>query len=188
MPQSAATPTSALERLPAITTASQSTPPQLATASHRQRHSPSRTRACSDGAYVAAGSVITDNVPAEALGIARGRPVQQARLGRRPPQGIAARRKSKPKSRPSDPPRRASKSRSRSNPPGHKTPLAKFATRRNPAPTVRARRPQSAMNLSPVLSGWLASRPFRSFRTCAGRRITVVVPFHDIYLLSESPL
>jgi bifunctional UDP-N-acetylglucosamine pyrophosphorylase/glucosamine-1-phosphate N-acetyltransferase len=69
-----------------------------------------------DGAYVAAGSVITDNVPAEALGIARGR--QSNKLG-----WAAARRKelqraakSKPKSRPSDPPRRASKSRSRSKP------------------------------------------------------------------------
>ncbi len=43
-----------------------------------------------DGAYVAAGSVITENVPADALGIARGRQVEQARLGRLAPQRDAA--------------------------------------------------------------------------------------------------
>ena len=66
-----------------------------------------------DGAYVAAGSVITENVPADALGIARGRQANK-------PGWAAARRKEiqrAAKSKPSKPARRSSpraaKSRSR---------------------------------------------------------------------------
>jgi bifunctional UDP-N-acetylglucosamine pyrophosphorylase/glucosamine-1-phosphate N-acetyltransferase len=72
-----------------------------------------------DGAYVAAGSTITDDVPADALAIARGR--QSNKLGwatqRRREMASAAKPKSKKRARKSSPRRRSKpKSRSRSKP------------------------------------------------------------------------
>ena len=76
-----------------------------------------------DGAYVAAGSTITDNVPPGALGIARGRQVNKpgwvaarrreaaAAHGARPASKRASRKKSRPKPR-----RKAAAARKRRNP------------------------------------------------------------------------
>jgi bifunctional UDP-N-acetylglucosamine pyrophosphorylase/glucosamine-1-phosphate N-acetyltransferase len=69
-----------------------------------------------DGAYIAAGSVVTDNVPADALAVARGRQVnkpgwararraefaataKKATKSRRRPRAQRARHRSKPRSR-----------------------------------------------------------------------------------------
>jgi bifunctional UDP-N-acetylglucosamine pyrophosphorylase/glucosamine-1-phosphate N-acetyltransferase len=52
-----------------------------------------------DGAYIAAGSTITDNVPAEALGIARGRQVNKARWAAKKRRELAAAENSKKGSR-----------------------------------------------------------------------------------------
>ncbi|HML16930.1 MAG TPA: hypothetical protein VK419_07880, partial [Bryobacteraceae bacterium] len=55
-----------------------------------------------DGAYVAAGSVITDNVPADALAIARGRQANKlgwARAKRRELSAVKSPKKSKRSSR-----------------------------------------------------------------------------------------
>jgi bifunctional UDP-N-acetylglucosamine pyrophosphorylase/glucosamine-1-phosphate N-acetyltransferase len=46
-----------------------------------------------DGAYVAAGSTITENVPADALGIARGRQVNKAGWASKKRRGLAAAQK-----------------------------------------------------------------------------------------------
>jgi bifunctional UDP-N-acetylglucosamine pyrophosphorylase/glucosamine-1-phosphate N-acetyltransferase len=66
-----------------------------------------------DGAYVAAGSVITENVPADALGIARGRQANKRgwAAARRKEIQRTAKSKSSPSTRKSS--RRAAKSRSR---------------------------------------------------------------------------
>jgi bifunctional UDP-N-acetylglucosamine pyrophosphorylase/glucosamine-1-phosphate N-acetyltransferase len=65
-----------------------------------------------DGAYVAAGSIITENVPADALAIARGRQANKP--------GWAAQRRAEMKraanAKPSKPKRRKAKSRTRSKP------------------------------------------------------------------------
>ena len=53
-----------------------------------------------DGAYVAAGSTITDNVPADALGIARGRQVNKRGWASRKRRELAAAEHPKKKSRP----------------------------------------------------------------------------------------
>jgi bifunctional UDP-N-acetylglucosamine pyrophosphorylase/glucosamine-1-phosphate N-acetyltransferase len=62
-----------------------------------------------DGAYVAAGSAITENVPPDALGIARGRQVNKPRWASRKRRELAAAENSKK----SAPKRRKVKSRSR---------------------------------------------------------------------------
>ncbi len=62
-----------------------------------------------DGAYVAAGSAITENVPSDALGIARGRQVNKLRWASRKRRELAAAENSKK----SAPKRRKAKSRSR---------------------------------------------------------------------------
>jgi bifunctional UDP-N-acetylglucosamine pyrophosphorylase/glucosamine-1-phosphate N-acetyltransferase len=65
-----------------------------------------------DGAYVAAGSTITDNVPAEALGIARGRQVTKAGWAAKKRRELAAAsRESEKTSRSSKPRRKKTKSR-----------------------------------------------------------------------------
>jgi len=77
-----------------------------------------------DGAYVAAGSTITDNVPSDALAIARGRQSNKLGWATQRRREIARAAKPKPKKRsrkssprPSNPRRRAKpKSRSRSKP------------------------------------------------------------------------
>jgi bifunctional UDP-N-acetylglucosamine pyrophosphorylase/glucosamine-1-phosphate N-acetyltransferase len=70
-----------------------------------------------DGAYIAAGSTITDNVPAEALGIARGRQVNKARWAakkRRELAGAAGSKKGSPRPKPrKSPPRKVKKTRRR---------------------------------------------------------------------------
>jgi bifunctional UDP-N-acetylglucosamine pyrophosphorylase/glucosamine-1-phosphate N-acetyltransferase len=60
-----------------------------------------------DGAYVAAGSTITENVPADGLGIARGRQVNKPRWASRKRRELAAAEHSSKKARP----RRKSKAR-----------------------------------------------------------------------------
>jgi bifunctional UDP-N-acetylglucosamine pyrophosphorylase/glucosamine-1-phosphate N-acetyltransferase len=65
-----------------------------------------------DGAYVAAGSTITENVPADALGIARGRQVNKPRWAAKKRRELAASEKPK-KASSKRKPRRASKKRKR---------------------------------------------------------------------------
>ena len=62
-----------------------------------------------DGAYVAAGSTITENVPADGLGIARGRQVNKPRWASRKRRELAAVEHSSKRARP----RRKSKARSK---------------------------------------------------------------------------
>src|ERR1700738_1932110 len=62
-----------------------------------------------DGAYVAAGSTITENVPADGLGIARGRQVNKPRWASRKRRELAAVEHSRKRARP----RRKSKARSK---------------------------------------------------------------------------
>jgi bifunctional UDP-N-acetylglucosamine pyrophosphorylase/glucosamine-1-phosphate N-acetyltransferase len=50
-----------------------------------------------DGAYVAAGSIITENVPAEALGIARGRQVNKPGWAARKRRELASAKTAKPR-------------------------------------------------------------------------------------------
>jgi bifunctional UDP-N-acetylglucosamine pyrophosphorylase / glucosamine-1-phosphate N-acetyltransferase len=79
-----------------------------------------------DGAYVAAGSIITENVPADALAIARGR--QANKLG-----WAAARRKEAARAANAKPAKRASKSRAKRKPrrkPARKKPRRALKTRR----------------------------------------------------------
>ena len=66
-----------------------------------------------DGAYVAAGSTITDNVPAEGLGIARGRQVNKPGWASKKRRELAAAAKPKTSARRSKPLRRTRKSRRR---------------------------------------------------------------------------
>ena len=86
-----------------------------------------------DGAYVAAGSIITENVPADALAIARGRQVNKP--------GWAAKRRTEMKraanAKPSRPKRRKAKSRSRSKPRRIVRRAARHAIRR---PRAKSRR------------------------------------------------
>ena len=65
-----------------------------------------------DGAYVAAGSTITENVPADALGIARGRQVNKPRWAAKKRRELAAAEKPR-KTSAKRKPRRASKKRKR---------------------------------------------------------------------------
>ena len=65
-----------------------------------------------DGAYIAAGSTITENVPADALGIARGRQVNKPRWAAKKRRELAAAEKPK-KASAKRKPRRASKKRKR---------------------------------------------------------------------------
>jgi len=65
-----------------------------------------------DGAYVAAGSTITENVPADALGIARGRQVNKPRWATKKRRELAAAEKPR-KTSAKRKPRRASKKRKR---------------------------------------------------------------------------
>jgi len=65
-----------------------------------------------DGAYIAAGSTITENVPSDGLGIARGRQVNKPRWAAKKRRELAAAEKPK-KAHPKRKPRRASKKRKR---------------------------------------------------------------------------
>jgi bifunctional UDP-N-acetylglucosamine pyrophosphorylase/glucosamine-1-phosphate N-acetyltransferase len=92
-----------------------------------------------DGAYVAAGSTITENVPADALAIARGRQVNKP--------GWAAKRRAEMKraanAKPSNPKRRKAKPRRRSKPHRIVRRSARRTIRRPRAksrPTTRSRR------------------------------------------------
>jgi bifunctional UDP-N-acetylglucosamine pyrophosphorylase / glucosamine-1-phosphate N-acetyltransferase len=64
-----------------------------------------------DGAYVAAGSVITDNVPPDALAIARGRQANKPGWARQ--RRLASKKDAKPKSRSKSRPKRATRLKSR---------------------------------------------------------------------------
>ncbi len=66
-----------------------------------------------DGAYVAAGSVISENVPADALGIARGRQTNKPGWARARRREMAKLRKPAKKNRPRARKRAAKKSRRR---------------------------------------------------------------------------
>jgi hypothetical protein len=59
-----------------------------------------------DGAYVAAGSIITENVPADALAVARGRQTNK-------PGWAAARRREMARAANAKPPKRPSKTRTK---------------------------------------------------------------------------
>jgi bifunctional UDP-N-acetylglucosamine pyrophosphorylase/glucosamine-1-phosphate N-acetyltransferase len=62
-----------------------------------------------DGAYVAAGSTITENVPPDGLGIARGRQINKPRWASRKRRELASAERPNKKARP----RRKSKARPR---------------------------------------------------------------------------
>src|SRR5262249_13349228 len=64
-----------------------------------------------DGAYIAAGSTITDNLPADSLGIARGRQVTKPGWAAKKRRELAATEKPKPKSRSRHPKRAKPKAR-----------------------------------------------------------------------------
>jgi bifunctional UDP-N-acetylglucosamine pyrophosphorylase/glucosamine-1-phosphate N-acetyltransferase len=68
-----------------------------------------------DGAYVAAGSTITDNVPSDGLAIARGRQVNKAGWASRKRRELAAAEKTTERARPrkKSTPRKAKKARRR---------------------------------------------------------------------------
>ena len=86
-----------------------------------------------DGAYVAAGSIITENVPADALAIARGRQANKP--------GWAAKRRAEMKraanAKPSKPQRRKAKPRTRSKPRGTVRRAARRLVRRSRAKSRR---------------------------------------------------